>query len=253
MQAALLDYLDRLRETQSESAAGKLLISFLQDMGGDGGNIWFAIFDNVADLEDRTKVGVDNSHVSTYSREFLEWQSMPENLYDRVVPGLVARQLRPVRWGWDIDRKLYPKNSTDYESAQIAFDSFGLRNAVIIPVPTKNRFGASGFSFYADLDTDCFERLIREKGSDIAYAGYAAHTRMQSFRDTPKSNAKLTPRERECLLWLTKGLRTKQIADKMNIAQVTVTFHFTNAKEKLSARTREETLIKAVTMGLIVP
>ncbi|TDJ25641.1 MAG: hypothetical protein E2O58_02815 [Gammaproteobacteria bacterium] len=39
----------------------------------------------------------------------------------------------------------------------------------------------------------------------------------------------------------------------MNIAQVTVTFHFTNAKEKLSARTREETLIKAVTMGLIAP
>ena len=74
-----------------------------------------------------------------------------------------------------------------------------------------------------------------------------------SFRDAPKSNVKLTPRERECLLWLTKGLRTKQIADKMNIAQVTVTLHFTNAKDKLSARTREETLMKAVTMGLIVP
>jgi len=60
-------------------------------------------------------------------------------------------------------------------------------------------------------------------------------------------------RERECLLWLTKGLRTKQIADRKNIAQVTVTFHLTNAKEKLSGRTREETLLKAVTMGLIEP
>ena len=141
----------------------------------------------------------------------------------------------------------------DYESAQVAFDSFGLRNCVIVPVPTKNRFGSSGFSFYADLDTDRFERLIQEKGSDIGYAGYAAHTHMQSFREATTSNVKLTPRERECLLWLTKGLRTKQIADRMNIAQVTVTFHFTNAKEKLSARTREETLMKAVTMGLIVP
>jgi DNA-binding CsgD family transcriptional regulator len=48
-------------------------------------------------------------------------------------------------------------------------------------------------------------------------------------------------------------LRTKQIADRMNIAQVTVTFHLTNAKEKLSGRTGEEALLKAVTMGLIEP
>ncbi len=186
-------------------------------------------------------------------RQYLEWMNTLENTCDRLVPKLVARQLRPVRWGWDIDRRLYPKNSIDYENAQVAFDAFGLRNCVIIPVPTKNRFGSSGFSFYADLDTDRFERLIQEKGSDIGYAGYATHIQMQSFRDAAKSNVKLTLRERECLLWLTKGLRTKQIADKMNIAQVTVTFHFTNAKEKLSARTREETLMKAVTMGLIVP
>ncbi len=253
MQAALLNYLDRLRDTQSESAAGKLLISFLQDMGGDGGNIWFAIGDKVADLEDRTKLHTENSQVSTYSREYQEWQYTPENLYERLVPQLVARQLRPVRWGWDIDRKLYAKSSSDYEGAQAAFESFGLRNCVIFPVPTKNRVGSSGFSFYADLDTNRFENLIQEKGSDIGYAGYAAHTHMQSFRDASRSNVRLTPRERECLLWLTQGLRTKQIAYKMNITQVTVTFHLTNAKEKLSARTREETLMKAVTMGLIVP
>jgi len=253
MQEALLNYLDHLQDTNSESAAGELLISFLQDMGGDGGNIWFATGDKVADLEDRTKVNSEGSQVSTYSREYLEWMETPENLHDRLVPKLVTRQLRPVRWGWDIDRKLYPKNSIDYHAAQVAFDSFGLRNCVIVPVRTKNRFGSSGFSFYADLDTDGFESLLQEKGSDIACAGYAAHIRMQSYRDTSTSNVKLTPRERESLLWLSKGLRTKQIADKMNIAQVTVTLHFTNAKAKLSARTREETLMKAVTMGLIVP
>ncbi len=253
MQEALLSYLDRLRDTASETAAGELLISFLQNMGGDGGNIWFAIGDKAADIGDRFKVNTDNSQVTTYPKEYLDWMNKPENVYTRRVPQLVARQLRPVRWGWDIDRKLYAKDSIDYKSALIAFDSFGLRNAVIIPVPTKNRFGSSGFSFYADLDTVDFEDLIQEKGSDIAYAGYAAHTRMQSFRDTPKSNVKLTPRERECLLWLTQGLRTKQIADRLNIAEVTVTFHLTNAKEKLAARTREETLMKAVTMGLIVP
>ncbi len=123
MQAALLNYLDRLRDTQSESAAGELLISFLQDMGGDGGNIWFAIRGKVADLEDRTKVHFDNSPLSTYSPEYLEWMNTPENTCDRLVPKLVARQLRPVRWGWDIDRRLYPKNSIDYENAQVAFDA----------------------------------------------------------------------------------------------------------------------------------
>ena len=77
MQAALLNYLDRLRDTQSESAAGELLISFLQDMGGDGGNIWFALREKAADLEDRTEVHFDNSPLSTYSPEYLEWMNTP--------------------------------------------------------------------------------------------------------------------------------------------------------------------------------
>lgn len=63
----------------------------------------------------------------------------------------------------------------------------------------------------------------------------------------------LSARERECLVWLGRGLRVAAIADQLGIAAVTVHLHLKNARHKLNSATREEALAKAILSQQILP
>lgn len=81
-----------------------------------------------------------------------------------------------------------------------------------------------------------------------------AYDRIQALiKADEATNIHLTPRERECLLWLSMGLRNAQIAYRLGIKLVTVEFHLANARRKLNATTREQAVAAAVRMGLIEP
>lgn len=67
---------------------------------------------------------------------------------------------------------------------------------------------------------------------------------------TPKD---LSPRERECLLLLSKGLRNDMIAHRLNVSVPTVELHLANARRKLGAATREQAIATAVLLGLLDP
>lgn len=66
-----------------------------------------------------------------------------------------------------------------------------------------------------------------------------------------ENNDGLARRERECLLLLAQGLRSEDIAKRLNIARVTVDFHVSNAKNKLNAATREQAVAIVVQRGLL--
>ena len=63
----------------------------------------------------------------------------------------------------------------------------------------------------------------------------------------------LSAREREVLLWLGRGLRTDQIAHRLDVKPVTVSLHLKNARAKLGARTREQALALAIAKNWIDP
>jgi DNA-binding CsgD family transcriptional regulator len=63
----------------------------------------------------------------------------------------------------------------------------------------------------------------------------------------------LAPREVETLLWLSQGLQTNRIAERMRIEPVTVSKHLSAVRQKLGARTREQALVIAIKYGLITP
>lgn len=69
----------------------------------------------------------------------------------------------------------------------------------------------------------------------------------------PGSSIKLTERELECLLWLSRGLRNDRIAENMGIKPVTVQLHIDKAKKKLNAVTREQALSIAIQSGILTP
>ena len=56
------------------------------------------------------------------------------------------------------------------------------------------------------------------------------------------SQKNLTPRKRQCLEWLGRGLTNRAIAKKLGITVATVALHLGNARIKLGAATCEQAL-----------
>ncbi len=61
----------------------------------------------------------------------------------------------------------------------------------------------------------------------------------------------LSERELEILALLTKGLRDRDIADRLIISESTVKFHMNNVLKKLKAQTRYQALHQAIVNGWI--
>ena len=67
------------------------------------------------------------------------------------------------------------------------------------------------------------------------------------------AEARLTPRERDCLHWAAVGLTTKEIADHLDLADDTVNGYFATAAAKLGAANRTQATVRALLLGLISP
>ena len=61
----------------------------------------------------------------------------------------------------------------------------------------------------------------------------------------------LSPRERECLMWLSVGLRAQEVSEKLGTSYRTVEKQIASARKKLGANTNEQAVAKALTLGLI--
>jgi DNA-binding CsgD family transcriptional regulator len=88
------------------------------------------------------------------------------------------------------------------------------------------------------------------------------HVTAQYFHDTlagldampaDPSRVALSPRQRECLLWTSLGLSTKQIAARLTLSEPVVNEYLNTAKRKLGCATRAHAVARAVTLGLIKP
>ncbi len=64
---------------------------------------------------------------------------------------------------------------------------------------------------------------------------------------------RLSPREKECLIWLSVGLRQDQIAARLNIGRKSVEKYIAGARHKLKAATSDHAVAKALIFGLIEP
>ncbi len=245
MGMTLDNFLNTLPACRTEEKAGQFLLSFFQEMGAEGGNIWFASGRNVAKSK--------NACVSDYPKSHLEWmyESVPYNELETAK--LASRQYTPIRIGWDYDQYRYDKGSLDYEYTRTTRHETGIRNAIVIPVPTVGKTGASGVSFFSRSSAKSFDGLISERGDAVRLAGYATHVHIQSLNSQSPRNQCLSKRERECLLWLSRGLRTKEISHKLNLRDVTVNLHITNAKRKLNATTRGHAVAIAILSSAIDP
>jgi len=141
----------------------------------------------------------------------------------------------------------------------------GLRSGFSSPVRLVNPGHFGGWNFGSQSDRNGFQALFEAESERLQLMGFFAHEHLQRalvLTQQPNGTGKREPveqasllsnRERECLLWLSKGLRTGEIADHLGLATVTVDLHFKRARQKLKASTREEALAKAIINGEITP
>ena len=130
----------------------------------------------------------------------------------------------------------------------------GVRSGLSSPVKLVNPGHFGGWNFGSSLKRAEFDKITRQHGQTLRLAGFIIHDHLQqaAFSKVDQDpTGLLSSRERECLLWLAKGLKSAQIADRLGLALVTVDMHFKNARKKLKTATREEALAKAIISGEI--
>ncbi|HEY9080488.1 helix-turn-helix transcriptional regulator [Magnetovibrio sp.] len=141
------------------------------------------------------------------------------------------------------------------DKVSLEFSETGIASVVTLPLrlPWADRsFG--GMSLACDMSMPELQMLLSENGQIIHLAAMYSHSIIQTLlRNEQAQAAPLSAREKECLLWLARGLNSERIADRLNIARITVDTHIGSAKRKLGAATREHALAMAIQLGIIAP
>ena len=115
------------------------------------------------------------------------------------------------------------------------------------------RQGAKGY-VVKDVDLTELTRAIRAVyRGESAFDSRTASAVVSWLRREPdtEATAQITPREREILALLARGLSNVAIGKRLYISDTTVKFHVTNLMHKLGARRRAEAVYAASKLGLI--
>jgi len=167
---------------------------------------------------------------------------------DPVVSHCLASVL-PLVWGPELFRS--PVQRTFYEEAC----SHGIRSGVSLPIHGPNgEFGVLSFASAGDVD----ERFVREIGTilpelvllrDYAFASGARFCPSAPAESVPR----LTPRELEVLNWVMVGKSSWEISKITGCSEATVNFHMGNIRQKFNVNTRQQAVVRAISLGLITP
>ena len=112
--------------------------------------------------------------------------------------------------------------------------------------------GASGY-LLKNASSQELVSVIRSTHAGRRVMAPEATDAMIAAAQRPSPGADLTPRERELLALMTRGMANQQIANQLGLALPTVKFHITNILAKLAADNRTEAVLVALKHKLVPP
>jgi LuxR family quorum-sensing transcriptional regulator LasR len=155
----------------------------------------------------------------------------------------------PLVWQPELFRS--PSQRSLYEEAC----SHGVRAGVTFPMHGPNgEFGVLSFASDQALDA----RFAREVTGllpalalirDYAFASGVRYCPPVASDAAPK----LTPRELEVLNWVMAGKSSWEISKITGCSEATVNFHMGNIRQKFNVNTRQQAVVRAISLGLITP
>ena len=233
--------LDELLHRETASSWGEALFALGRDYGFDK-----VLFGMASSRHAR----LENAFIQTnYPAKWRERYDAERLAYvDPVVSHCLSSTL-PLIWQPEIFRS--PAQRTLYEEAC----GHGIRAGVTFPIHGPNgEFGLLCFAVDTVPDA-AFVREVTGMLPDLALVRDYAFASGVRFCPavTPEAAPRLTPRELEVLNWVMVGKSSWEISKITGCSEATVNFHMGNIRQKFNVNTRQQAVVRAISLGLITP
>ena len=158
--------------------------------------------------------------------------------------------LRPYYFDEDMAARLEPDAARVIRLAAEA----GLRSQISVIAPDSYRphEAIGGMTIGSSQTSKQFFAEIAGREAGLMAIALLFHSlSIGELRREQFGGEKLSPRERDCLTFLSLGERNSRIAERLGIAEVTVEMHLRNARRKLRAGTTAQAMARALVTGEI--
>jgi len=163
-----------------------------------------------------------------------------------------ALTLFPFRWDELYDKPWFTKRHEAFFDEAAAF---GVRNGVTIPLHGPLS-GLSTLNLAGDVSAGDLDGIWQSQQLELGRIALVTHEMMLRFLSAhpeQEASVKLTERERECLLWTSRGKTNWEVGEILNISSETVRFHLKNAMAKMGVYSQHHAAVRAVVRSLIFP
>lgn len=237
---ALLSYMAEVDRTIDQRAFEDGLKNYMREQG----------FDLFTYLELHPSEGPYNSYrISTYPSVWIN--RYVEKSYREIDPAVLnaKRRLDALVWPLpEFDGVSTERLSEFYSEAA----QFGIQSGFSVPI-----HGPGSVSALLVAATDAsrgeVQNTLRRQLHVWRMVLATVFVASMRFRQRKPNDVALSPRETECLLWTARGKTAREIGMILSIAERTVVQHLTNACRKFDVYSKHLAVVKAISMGLIVP
>jgi DNA-binding CsgD family transcriptional regulator len=173
-----------------------------------------------------------------------------ENRLGRSDPIHRASQLVCGGFFWSEASNAIDLTSTDrsvFKQARV----FGIGEGYTIPTHIPGEF--TGSCSFAMFPGEQFTLELRAIAQLIGGNAFQTARRISRIREVwPRMNRRLTQRQRDCVLWSTRGKTDWETGRILGIKKGTVIQHLANARERYDVHNKAELSVRALHDGLIV-
>lgn len=173
--------------------------------------------------------------ISTYP---LPWMShYLRNNYQAIDPVIDKALLTPEPFRWGLDLQSNFKSAAQQRLLEEAAH-FGIKFGFTVPIH-DGKGPVAALTFATDERRSQFEKRVDSHGRVLQLMGmyFHAHVRRKLENEFCLDGIRLSPRERECLEWASRGKSAWEIGRILGLSRNTAAHYLENAKKKLGVRT----------------
>jgi len=220
---------------------------------------WSSLLFKLAERHDLSSVvfAIKESRAATCRSAFVEtnfsadwWRTYETEGFSEIDPMLAHCRKHAHPLIWDAKTFVGERERAFYEGAR----RHGLNSGIVYPV--HGPLGEVGVLCFASADNafSSASATVHVRAALALVRDYACESYRAFARSTgePSSSVILTPRELECLRWVTAGKTTWEMSRILSCSEATINFHISNVTRKFGVQTRRQAAIRAVSEGIVM-
>jgi LuxR family transcriptional regulator, quorum-sensing system regulator LasR len=135
----------------------------------------------------------------------------------------------------------------------------GIRTGITFPIHgPAGEFGVISFASDSLPDAEFDAQVVRNMADLSLIRDYAFESSLKFIAppapaEPAEPPPRLTPRELEVLKWVMVGKSSWEISKITSCSEATVNFHIGNVRQKFKVNTRQQALVKAISLGILTP